>query len=214
MTINRLRSIRAPLIWAALALAMAVPVAFAAASPLLAWREPIYIVAGLAGVTAMALMLLQPLLAAGYLPRLTLVRARSVHRWIGALLVALVLVHVVGLYFTSPPDVIDVLLFRSPTPFSVWGVIAMWAVFLSALFAWMRQSKRLRPRTFRLAHAALAALIVVGTIAHALLIEGTMETVSKIALSALIFIAAVKSALDLRLFVLRRRHAAAETERR
>ena len=32
------------------------------ASPLLAWREPVYIVAGLAGVLAFALLLMQPLL--------------------------------------------------------------------------------------------------------------------------------------------------------
>ena len=46
-----------------------------------------------------------------------------------------VIVHVAGLWLTSPPDVIDVLLFRSPTPFSAWGAIAMWAVFAAALWA-------------------------------------------------------------------------------
>ena len=56
--------------WAALATAVAVPIAAAAASPLLAWRDPVYIAAGFAGVVAMALLLVQPLLAGGYLPGL------------------------------------------------------------------------------------------------------------------------------------------------
>lgn len=45
------------------------------------------------------------------------------------------ILHVVGLWVTSPPDVIDALLFWSPTPFSFCGVVAMWAVFASALMA-------------------------------------------------------------------------------
>ena len=40
----------------------------AATSPLLQWREPIYIGAAFAGVLALALLLLQPLLAARLLP--------------------------------------------------------------------------------------------------------------------------------------------------
>ena len=36
------------------------------------------------------------------------------------------------LWITNLPDEIDGLLFASPTPFSAWGVIAMWAVFAAA----------------------------------------------------------------------------------
>ncbi|MEL7174650.1 MAG: hypothetical protein AAFN05_17005, partial [Pseudomonadota bacterium] len=61
-------SARAILIWAVLAAALIVPVAVAATSPLLAWREPVYIAAGFAGVVTLGLLLLQPLLAGGYLP--------------------------------------------------------------------------------------------------------------------------------------------------
>jgi predicted ferric reductase len=178
--------VRAALAWTCLAVALAVPIVLAATSPLLAWRDPVYIAAGLAGVVGMALMLIQPLLAGGYLPGLPGPRGRRVHRVTGAALVAAVIVHVAALWITSPPDVIDALLFVSPTPFAIWGVIAMWAVLASALLAALRRRLRLRPQTWRRVHSALAAVIVAGTVAHALLIEGTMEPVSKAILGVLI----------------------------
>lgn len=199
---GRLRSV---LIWGALATALAVPVAVAATSPLLAWREPVYIVAGLAGVLGLGLLLVQPLLAGGHLPGLRLRRARRLHAWVGAGLVAAVTVHVAGLWLTSPPDVIDALLFQSPTAFSVWGVVAMWAVFASALLAALRG--RLRPKAWRLGHLALAAVIVVGSVVHALLIDGTMGQVSKAALCALVVVAAAKVMVDPRVLAGLRRMA-------
>lgn len=137
----------------------------------------------------MGLMLLQPLLIIGLLPGLPPAKARPLHRWIGAGIFATVVAHVAGLWITSPPDVIDVLLFRSPTPFGVWGALAMWAVFGSAALALWRIRGRPPLRLWRMAHTMLAALIVVGTILHAVLILGTMETVSKTLLSALILAA-------------------------
>ena len=161
-----------------------IPVAIAATSPLLQWRGPIYIAAGFAGVLALCMLLVQPLLARSALPDLSAARSRVWHRWVGMVLVALVLLHVAGLWITSPPDVIDVLLFRSPTPFSVWGAIAMWAVLGAAALAMLRSRLRIRPRTWRRMHVALASLTVGGTVAHAMLIEGTMGTVSKALLCA------------------------------
>ena len=181
------------LIWALLAIAVAVPPILALNSPLLAWRDPIYIAAGIAGVLAMLALLVQPLLAMGHLPGLSEMRGRRVHRWTGAVLVAAILAHVVGLWITSPPDVIDVLLFASPTPFSVWGVLAMWAVFASALLAALRRRLRLAPRMWRLMHTSLAIIIVLGSVVHAMLIEGTMEILSKTALCALVLIATTKA---------------------
>ena len=192
------RSAQAALIWAALAVAIAVPIAAAATSPLLAWRGPVYIIAGFAGIVALGLMLVQPLLIGGYLPGFSAYRGRRLHHWIGGLLVVAVVVHVGGLWITSPPDVIDALLFASPTPFSNWGVIAMWAVFAVALLATLRRRMRIRPRTWRITHACLAVVIVVGTVIHGLLIEGAMETLSKAALSALVVVATVKVLADLR----------------
>jgi len=194
---------RALLIWTGLAAAVFVPLAAATMSPLLQWRQPIYIAAGLAGVLAMTLLLVQPLLARGLLPGLAARRGRRLHRWIGAALTALVVLHVAGLWITSPPDVIDALLFRSPTPFSAFGVVAMWAVFAAALLATFR--RRLAPRTWRRAHIALALVIVAGSVIHALLIEGTMETWSKAALCGLAAAATAKVAIDLKMWAQRPR---------
>ncbi|MBG6160484.1 putative ferric reductase [Labrenzia sp. EL_208] len=199
---------RAILIWGVLAAVLLIPVAAAAASPLLQWRQPVYIAAGFAGIIAMALLLVQPLLAGGYLPGLARQRGRRLHRWVGGVLVLAVIVHVAGLWITSPPDVIDALLFRSPTPFSVWGVIAMWAVFAAALLAAIRRRLQLRPRTWRLAHTSLALVIVAGSVIHALLIEGTMETVTKVALCGLVLAAFLKAFADLKVWTSRHRRDA------
>ena len=53
------------LIWVALAAAICVPLAAAAASPLLEWRNAVYILAGFAGIIALGFMLVQPLLIGG-----------------------------------------------------------------------------------------------------------------------------------------------------
>lgn len=192
-----MRLARVALIWAVLAAAIGVPIAAAMASPLLAWRGPVYIVAGLAGIIALGLMLVQPVLIAGYLPGLPAHLRRRAHHWVGGALVVVLLVHVGGLWFTSPPDMIDALLFASPTPFSPWGVTAMWAIFAVALLAVLRRRLGLRPQTWRIAHMLLAAVIVVGSAVHAMLVEGTMETMSKAALCALVVAAAMKVMADL-----------------
>jgi hypothetical protein len=190
----------AALIWAALAAVICVPLAAAAASPLLEWRGPVYILGGFAGIIALGILLVQPLLIGGYLPGPSPYRRRRAHLWIGGVLVGAVVVHVAGLWITSPPDMIDALLFTSPTPFSAFGVIAMWAIFAVALLAALRRRLGLRPRTWRIAHTLLAVVIVVGSVVHALLIEGAMETVSKAALCALVLAAAIKVIADLRVW--------------
>jgi predicted ferric reductase len=195
-----MRLARVTLIWAALAAAICVPIAAAAASPQLAWRGPVYILAGFAGIVALGVMLVQPLLIGGYLPGLSARIGRRVHHWTGGALVVAVVIHVAGLWITSPPDMIDALLFSSPTPFSPWGVIAMWAIFAVALLAALRRRLGLRPRMWRLAHMLLAIVIIVGSVVHGILIEGTMETVSKAALCALILAATVKVMADLRVW--------------
>ncbi|MGE0338963.1 MAG: ferric reductase-like transmembrane domain-containing protein [Xanthobacteraceae bacterium] len=186
---------RAALIWAVVAAAIGVPMLLAATSPYLQWRDAIYIAAGFAGILALGLLLVQPLLIAGYLPGLSAIRARRVHRWIGGALVVAILIHVAGLWFTSPPDMLDALLFRSPTLFSPFGVIAMWAIFATATLALVR--RRLRLRTWRITHASLAAVIVGCSVVHGVLIEGTMETMSKAALCALVIAATLKVLTDL-----------------
>lgn len=181
--------IHAALTWCTLIAAVAIPVVAAALSPLLAWRQPIYIAASFAGIAALALILFQPLLARNFLPGFTLPLSRRIHRWVGTLLVATVVIHIIGLWITSPPDVIDALTLTSPTPFSVWGVLAMWCVFAAATLAAFKRKLSLRPRTWQIAHQTLVAVIVAGSVAHALLIEGAMETISKVVLCVLVVIA-------------------------
>lgn len=201
---TRWRSARGPLIWVALALAIGVPVALAAASEQLAWRDPVYIIAGFAGIIALGLVLVQPLLIGGYLPGLSAYRGRRAHHWIGGTLVLAILIHVAGLWITSPPDMVDALTFSSPTPFSPFGVTAMWALFIVALLALLRRRLELRPRTWRFIHMPLAVVIVAGSVIHCLLIEGTMETISKAALCALVLAASVKVMIDLQVWRRRR----------
>jgi hypothetical protein len=189
---------RVTLIWAALAAAICVPVAVAAMSPQLEWRGPVYILAGFAGMFALGVMLVQPLLIGGYLPGLPARIGRRVHHRTGGALVVAVVIHVAGLWITSPPDMIDALTYTSPTPFSPFGVTAMWAIFAVALLATFR--RRLRLRTWRIAHTLLAIVIVAGSVVHAILIEGTMETFTKAALCALVLAAAIKVITDLRVW--------------
>lgn len=194
---------RAVLIWAVLLAGLAVTLGASLSSPLLAWREPVYIAAGFAGVVGLCLMLVLPLLAGGLLPGLQAPRGRRVHRWVGLALLVAVIVHVGGLWITSPPDVVDALLFTSPALFSAWGVFAMWAVFASAMLAALRKPLHLGPRLWRRAHTGLAVVIVVGTVAHAIPIEGTMETVSKVLLCACVVLATLRVILALRVWARR-----------
>ncbi|MBX4898729.1 pilus assembly FimT family protein [Rhizobium bangladeshense] len=175
------------LIWLGLALAIVGPLTLAAASEYLAWRDPVYIAAGFAGIVALCLALVQPLLAGGWLPGMRLLRGRRVHRMVGVVLVAAVVFHVAGLWITSPPDIEDALLLRSPTPFSAWGVAAMWALFAAALLAALR--RRLSPPVWRAGHTSLVSIVVLGGVVHATLIEGTMETTSKALLCGLAILA-------------------------
>ncbi|MFK4652018.1 putative ferric reductase [Bradyrhizobium japonicum] len=198
------RLARVILIWVALALAIGVPIAAAAGSEQLAWRGSLYILAGFAGIVALGLVLVQPLLIGGYLPGFPAYRGRRAHHWIGGALVAAIVIHVVGLWITSPPDMIDALTFSSPTPFSPFGVTAMWAIFAVALLAALRRRLGLRPRTWRFIHMPLAIVIVAGSVVHCLLIDGTMETISKAALCALVLAATVKVMIDLQVWRKRR----------
>ena len=154
-----IRTARALLTWAGLALAIGVPLFFAATSEYLAYRDATYIAAGFAGVVALALALLQPLLAQGWLPGLNVLRGRRVHRVIGVLLVVAVVVH----------------------------VAAMWALFAAALLVLFR--RRMSPRGWRIVHTSLVAIVVIGGAIHALLIEGTMEWTSKAVLCGLAIVA-------------------------
>ena len=175
---------RAALAWAALAGVILWPLGVALTSPLLDWRGPAYVVAGAAGVVALGLLPVQPLLAAGWLPGPGPARSRRLHRAVGAALVAAVSIHVGGLWITSPPDVVDALTFTAPASFSPWGVVAMWALILAAAMAVLRRRLGWRPAPWRTGHTGLAGIVVAGGTVHAMLVWGTMGTVSKTVLCA------------------------------
>ncbi len=197
--------IRSALIWLGIGAALLVPSIAAATSPYLAWRDPIYILAGFAGVLSLGLLLLQPLLAARILPGLAPMTSRRAHRWVGILLIVAIFIHVGGLWITSPPDVVDALLFVSATPFSAWGVIAMWAAFFAVFLGLYRQRLALRFRVWRLTHTTLASVTIIGSVVHAMLIEGTMEIMTKTALCVLVLLASGRALAKLRVWDVRRR---------
>lgn len=155
------------------------PIVVAAFSPLLKSRELIYVVGGLSGVVALSLLLVQPLLALGYLANVSLVRQRQWHLWSGALLVVTIALHIGALYVTSPDDMTDALLLRSATPFSVYGVIALWGVLLIAMLVAFRNKIKIPIKRWKTVHVFIAAIVVVASIIHTLWIQGAMGTVSK-----------------------------------
>ena len=187
---------RALALWAFLiCLSLAVLIA-AALSPLLQWRDPVYWSASFSGIVAMIIIVMQPLLATGLLPLPSGFSSRRTHRNLGTLLLFMIVVHVGTLWLTSPPDVIDALLLVSPTPFSLWGVIAMWALIGAAAVVALRRLLKLRFSIWQKMHLVLTGTAVAGTIAHVLLIEGVMEQMSRIALcvvAVLAFFAGYKS---------------------
>ncbi|MEP5151454.1 MAG: ferric reductase, partial [Planktotalea sp.] len=89
---NEEKSTRDVLIWIGVACLIAAAMGAAMLSPLLAWRQPVYIVAGFAGIIAMALLLVQPLLASRSLLSLSPLTKRRLHRGVGAGLFVAVLV--------------------------------------------------------------------------------------------------------------------------
>ncbi|MFO1150552.1 MAG: ferric reductase-like transmembrane domain-containing protein [Alsobacter sp.] len=179
MAPDQVRGFSVILAWASVAAIMVLPVAAAAFSPYLASRSAPYIVGGFAGIVALSALVLQPLLAAGSLAGAQGRTGRRWHRWLGAGIVAAVALHVAGLYLASPDDTIDALLLVSPTPFSVYGVTAMWGIVATALLVLLRPRLRMRYSAWRLIHNGLAAIVVAATVIHALQIEGAMEPRTK-----------------------------------
>lgn len=186
-------------IWAVLVAVIAVPIVLAALSPLLSYRSAPYIVGGFAGILGLAVLFIQPLFAAGYLPGQRLTEARKWHRRAGWAIVMLVALHIGGLYLTSPPDTLDALLLVAPTPFSVYGVIAMWGIVLTAILVSLRRRIGVRTSIWRMVHNGLALIVVAATVVHALQIEGTMEPISKWALCLAVLLVTSLTLLDLRI---------------
>ncbi|MGB3246188.1 MAG: ferric reductase-like transmembrane domain-containing protein, partial [Sulfitobacter sp.] len=196
------------LIWSVLAALILVPLMIAGRSPYLQYRSAFYIIAGFAGILCLGLFLMQPLVAANYLPGLDRQTGRKWHRWIGGVIVACLVLHIGGLFLTSRPDTIDALLLRSPTPFSVFGVIALWGVVLTVLLVVLRRRWLRRFSYWYALHNALASVVVISTVIHAVQIEGTMGAVSKMVLCTAVLIATAVAVFDLRIVRPRKRRKA------
>lgn len=186
------------LVWVVVLALMGAPLLIAATSPLLEGREAVYILGGLAGVFALALLILQPLLAAGYLPGMNVAQARRWHQWTGTALVTALALHVVGLYLTSPPDMIDALLLVAPTLYSIFGVVGMWGVILIVLLVMARSRLPLKPASWRTLHNLLALVVVIASVVHALMIDGAMGSLSKLILCIAVLVATTVVTVQLR----------------
>jgi predicted ferric reductase len=184
--------------WSGVTAIMVVPVVIAAFSPYLPSRSVPYIVGGFAGIVCLSLQFLQPLLPAGYLAGSEGLAGRRWHRWLGVAIVAAVALHVGGLYVTSPADTMDALLLVSPTPFSVYGVTAMWGIVATAVLVLLRRRVSLRFAIWRLVHNVIGAIVVVAVIVHALQIEGAMEPTSKWMLCIAVAVSTSVALFDLR----------------
>lgn len=186
------------LLWIVAVITVVLPFWLAASSPLQAGRELAYVSGALAGVLALSLLFVQPLLAAGLLAGFGLLQERRWHRWTGIALLTAVSVHVIGLYLTSPDDMTDALLLVAPTPFSLYGVIALWALVLTAVSALVRFRRGLRLSAWNKVHSALTVIVVLSSCIHAWMIDGTMNSLSKIVTCLLVVLATAGGLIYLR----------------
>lgn len=182
MPASRAETGRRRIAWLVIAAVAIIPVVAAALSPLQRGREFLWVVGGMAGVAALSLLFVQPLLTATAPVLMQPARGLGWHRWGGIAIVSAVALHVGALYAYSPEDVMDALFLVAPTPFSLYGVIGLWCVILTGVLAAARRRLRLGHRRWRIAHSVLAVAIVSATAVHAVLIEGAMEEISKLAI--------------------------------
>lgn len=175
--------------WFVLLVVVLGPIVVALASPLQDSREFIYVVGGIAGVVALSLLLVQPLLAMGYLSGVNAARQRRWHANSGTLLVAAIALHIGALYITSPDDIADALLLRSATSFSIYGVIGLTGVALLATLVLARHRIGISYNRWKTLHVVIAIIVVIASVVHTLWIQGAMGLVSKWVLCATVLIA-------------------------
>ena len=72
----------------------------------------------------------------------------------------------------------------------------MWSAFVAGCLATLRRRLSLRARTWQWSHKSLVAVVVTGTVVHALLIEGTMEFFSKAILCLLVVVVTLLALFD------------------
>jgi predicted ferric reductase len=150
------------------------PVLLAALHPLQAGREPLWVWGTLAGVLALSLMVIQVLLPTGWL---NVALGESKWRWhriLGISVTGLVLAHVVGLYLYSPDDIGDALVLAAPT-YSRLGMLSLGCLLLTVALALVRHRLPLTLSDWQILHSVLAVAVVGTAVAHALLLQGTLD---------------------------------------
>ncbi|RDJ19698.1 ferric reductase [Bosea caraganae] len=198
--------------WIVVAAVAAVPVIAAAASPLQGGRELLWITGGMAGVVALSLLFVQPLLMAAAPPLLTARGGVRWHRWGGIAIVTMVGLHIGALYAYSPEDITDALLLVAPTPFSLYGVISLWCLVLTAALAATRRVLKLGYKPWRILHSGLAVALVGAGAIHAIQIEGAMEEYSKLAICIAALTATTAGVLEVNVLApMRRRRVLRDT---
>ncbi|KPH81976.1 ferric reductase-like transmembrane domain-containing protein [Bosea vaviloviae] len=194
--------------WILVAAIACVPVLAAAASPLQRGRELLWIIGGMAGVLALSLLFLQPLLMAATPPLMQVRAGVTWHRRGGIAIVAMVAVHIGALYLYSPEDITDALLLVAPTPFSLYGVISLWCLVLTAALAATRRVLKIGYRPWRILHSVLAVAVVGASAIHAIQIEGAMEEYSKLAICIAALLVTTVAAVEVNVLAPMRRRTA------
>jgi predicted ferric reductase len=196
-----------------LAALLLAPAAAALESPLQVGRDSAWVLGGLAGVLALALLPLQVLLPTPWLDALLAGHDLRWHRAVGLTLAAIVLAHVVGLYFSSPDDVRDALVLAAPT-YSRLGVLSAWSVGFSIALALARRRLGLTYSDWQVLHSALAIAIVTTAVGHVVMIRGALDGPAELLVCGAAVVAVSASVTYQHVLrPLRRRRVGAEPER-
>lgn len=162
-----------------------VPLALALSSDHLAGEPLSLVVSTGAGALAVSALALQPLLVARYGTTTTARRSRvRVHRTLGAVTLALVLVHLGGLYLLEQDDTLFALSPDGPTRarMAVLGTVALVAIVALGV---LRGRIRAADSSWRLVHAFLAILVIALGVGHAVLTDGALDGAGTVVLVGL-----------------------------
>ncbi len=157
---------RALALGAAALAVVAVPAVMALTDAHLARASAALTVSTIAGTLAVSALAVQPLLARG--------RRIARHQLLGAVALALVLVHVAGLFAESPADAWFALSPDGPTRARM-ALFATLALFGVVALGALRSRLPLRPGTWRVLHAYLAVVVIALGFGHAVLTDGALD---------------------------------------
>lgn len=167
---------RALAVGAAAVAVAAVPVALALTDAHLADASTALAVSTGAGALAVSGLVFQPLLARGH--------RIARHQGLGAVVFALVVVHVGALFAESPSDAWFALSPDGPTRARM-ALIATIALFGVVALGVLRSTLPLGADTWRVLHAYLAAVVIALGIGHAVLTDGALDGIGTAVLVAL-----------------------------